>query len=610
MVGINKEYLKDHKLFRIRNKNIIAIFPLIAILVAIVVFWCLKLIGITVTSEALCELEEHTHISTCYSDGETICAKLEHSHTSECFPENSVDVETSNDWKKTLEKVEITNDVAENLVSIATTQVGYIESLQNYEYNELAEKHSYTRYGEWYGSPYGEWNSMFASFCLNYANIKESDSLINASAEGMRCAWNEKNLYFSADEYSGSRGDVVFFDMDSDHKADRTGIAVYRGERILIVIEGNVEGAVKEVVYKNFKNVLGYGKTSNLYAAEHIPDTDEAYQDIYSVKLPEPTGRVNRYIPNNVKEPVMFRMTKGTPATSVYDTETLIMMAEMDDGITYTSNLEQELVHVSFKTLSGEELSEGALVYLGESYVVSLEFSEINTGSEWIQFKHDEDGYLTYRLPSNINCDPFDYWQPISAKTENGTMADVGEYFLDETGLLKVRFYEDDNGVNFVDKYSNTDFTLDFNATVAPAQLGVPTEIQFNDKLNLHFVVDGNAAMEATKTHGKYNPVDNTMEYTIMVKAIHGVVKNLVVDDQIWENHNTLRDTIVVTDLDGNVITPQPIISDHPQHSGGANEGFRLSGFPDFSAGNGFLIKYKSQVYDELLSNKKVGLEI
>ncbi|MEE1283086.1 MAG: hypothetical protein UHK60_12695, partial [Acutalibacteraceae bacterium] len=201
MAGINKEYLKYHKLFRKRNKNIIAIFPSVAILVAIIVFWCLKIVGITVTSDALCELEDHTHISTCYSDGELICAKPEHIHSSECFHENITDVETSYDWKKTFDKVTITNDIVENLISIAGTQVGYTENSNNYEYNALAEKHSYTRYGEWYGSPYGEWNTMFVSFCMNYANINDSNSLISASAESMKNAWAEKNLYFLADEY-------------------------------------------------------------------------------------------------------------------------------------------------------------------------------------------------------------------------------------------------------------------------------------------------------------------------------------------------------------------------------------------------------------------------
>ena len=128
MAEIDKDYLKTHKSFRIRNKNTIAIFPLIAVLVAISVFWCLKLIGITVTSDVLCEIEEHTHVNTCYSDEVLICTKPEHTHCAECFSEKSADVETSYDWKKSFDKVAITNDVAQNLVSIAGTQVGYSES--------------------------------------------------------------------------------------------------------------------------------------------------------------------------------------------------------------------------------------------------------------------------------------------------------------------------------------------------------------------------------------------------------------------------------------------------------------------------------------------------
>ena len=605
MADIKSEYLKDHKLFRIRNKKILAIFPLIAVLVAIIVFWCLKLVGITVTSDALCEVEEHTHISSCYEGEELICTKPEHSHTAECFPEKSADTETSYDWKKSFENVTITNSISENLVSIASTQVGYAESSQNYEYNSLAEKHGYTRYGEWYGSPYAEWNTLFVSFCMNYANINDSDSLINASAEAMRNAWDKKSLYFTADKYVSSRGDIVFFDTDSDKKADRTGIVVYSSESILIVIEGNVDGTVEKVIYNNADNIMGYGQTSGLYVAEYIENPDEGSSDGASQKITEVSGRLNRYIPVSAEQPVMFRMTRSVAAQSV---DPLVMMAADEQDITYTSHLEDEVVGVVFKTQSGTEITDGSTVYIGETYMVSLEFSEINTGSKWIQFRHDEDGYLTYQIPENVHCEPFDDWHTISAKTENGTISDVGEYFVDESGLLRVRFYEDENGVNFVEKYSNVDFTIDFNATVASAQSGTSTEIEFNDKININLNVDGTASMDVTKTHGEYDEDNHTMEYTIRVEATHGVVKDLVIDDQIWENHYTLRDTIVVTDLDGNVLNPQPTVSDHPSHNSGAEEGFRISGFPDFSAGNGFLIKYKTQVYDYLISNETVDM--
>lgn len=609
MAEIKKEYLKDHKVFRIRNKRLVVIFPLIALLVAIVVFWCLKLVGITVTSDALCGIEEHSHSILCYEDDVLVCMKPEHSHSSECFPKKGVDTENSNDWKKTFENVTITDNVAENLVSVASTQVGYRESAENYEYNAFAQKHSYTRYGEWYGSPYGEWNTLFVSFCLNYANINDSDSLISASAETMRHSWEKKSLYFPADKYSGARGDVVFFDTDENGKSDRTGVVIYSSESILIAIEGEVEGAVERVVYKNTDSVMGYGKTSGLYAEEHIINTDKENSDGTSQKVTDVSGRLNRYIPNSDSQPVTFRMTRNTVAVqSVYGSEPLIMMAAEEENITYTFHLEDEVVGVVFKEMSGQELTDGSTVYIGETYMVSLEFSEINTGSQWIQFRHNEDGYLTYQVPSNVHCEPFDDWHTISAKTESGMIEDVGEYFIDESGLLRVHFYEDENGVNFVEKYSNVDFTIDFSATVAAAQSGSSTEIKFNDKIDINLSVDGNAAMDVTKTHGEYDEDNHTMEYTIRVEATHGVVKDLVIDDQIWENHYTLRDTIVVTDLEGNVINPQPTVSNHPSHNSGANEGFRLSGFPDFSAGNGFLIKYKTQVYDELTSNESVDM--
>ncbi len=609
MVDVKKEYLKDHKIFRVRNKRILAILPLVAIFVAIIVFWWLKLVGITITTDALCGIEEHSHEAQCYDGSRIICTKPEHRHTSKCFPNDKVDVETSKDWTKTFENVKITNDASKNLVSIAATQVGYKESDANYQFDEYNVKNGYTRYGEWYGTPYGQWNTIFVSFCMNYANINNSEDLESASAETMRNGWAKKNLYFSADKYAGSRGDVVFFDTNSDKKADRAGIVIYNGESILIVIEGDVGGAVEEVVYKNKNNVLGYGKSSGLYAAEYIAQTDDNQSGTHTDKITDLSGRLNKYIPNDTTQPATYKLMKSSGVVqSAVDREPLVVMAAAEENIIYTSHLEQEIVSVVFKEQSGVELGDGSTVYIGETYIVSLEFSEINSGSQWIQFRHDEDGYLTYHVPSNIHCERFDDWHTISAKTENGTIADVGEYFMDENGLLKVKFYEDANGVNFVEKYSNVDFSIDFNATVASAQSGSSTEIEFNDKISINLNVDGTAAMDVTKTHGEYDEDNHTMEYTIRVEATHGVVKNLVIDDQIWENHYTLRDTIVVTDLEGNVLNPQPTVSDHPSHNTGAEEGFRVSGFPDFSAGNGFLIKYKTQVYDYLISNETVDM--
>lgn len=610
MAGINSEFLSDHKLFRTRHKKIIALFPLIAVLVAIIVFWCLKLIGITVTSDALCGVDEHIHSEECYSESSIsdtdtseyisektlICTKPEHTHSAECFPDKSADTETAADWIKTFEDVQITNNVSENLLAIASSQIGYTESNLNYEYNSIAEKNGYTRYGEWYGNPYGNWNSVFVSFCLNYANANNADSLKSASAESMRLAWEERHLYSSSAEYICSAGDVIFFDTDSDGKADRTGIVMFAGNDTLITVEGDVEGAVEKVVYQSKELVMGYGRTGELYAANHI-DQSETETSVEPEKVTDISGQINHYVPDENSSDLTHR--------NVFNSDPLVLMSADDHTITRTHHLEGEVIDVVFKEQSGTVIGSGNTVYIGETYIVALEFSEINTGTNWIQFEHNEDGFLTYHIPENLHCEPFDSWHTISATTEGGTAQDVGEYFVDENGLLRVRFYEDDDGVNFVDKYANVDFTIEFNATVASTQTDDNTIIDFGNEIKVDFNVDKSATLSSQKTHGTYDSATNTLEYTVRVEATHGIVHDLVVTDEIWESHHALRDTIVVTDLNGNLLDPQPTISD-PAVSTSA--GFSLSGFPDVSAGDGFIITYKSAINNNLLGNDKVGL--
>ena len=617
MAGITNEYLSDHKLFRTRNKKILFWFPLIAILVAIAVFWCLKLIGITVTSDTLCGIEEHIHSVDCYSEQFVndfdvtqgisqkilICTKPEHTHSQECFPDQNADIETASDWTKSFENVELTNNVAKNIFAIASSQIGYKESLLNYEYDENAEKNGYTRYGAWYGNPYGKWNTMFVSFCINYANVNDSDKLVNASPESMRLAWQEKGVYAANKKYTCSIGDIVFFDINADDIADRTGIVMYLGDNVFIVAEGDVDGAVDKVIYENTDLVMGYGTAGKLYTSVYITENTTEHIQNESQEDMDISGELNHYIPGDIKLNAEEQIIV-TP--NVFNSDPLIHMFAENHNIDYTSHLENEVVNAVFKEQSGDVINNSGTVYIGETYTISLEFSEINTGDKWIQFRHNDDGYLTYHIPDNLRCEPFETWHTISATTENGTIEDVGEYFVDENNLLKVRFFNDVNNINFVDKYSNVDFTLDFNATVAATQSGSLTEIKFNDNINVNLNIDGGAGMSVTKTHGEYDANSNTLEYTIRVEATHGVVKDLVIDDQIWENHYALRDTIEVTDLDGNLLDPQPTIQDHPNIW--ASGGFSLSNFPNFSAGHGFLIKYKSSIYNELLSNETVDM--
>ncbi len=671
MAAVSNTYLGKHKKFRTDTKKLATAFLVTACIIAVIVFWWLKLIGITATADAFCGMKEHTHTDDCYAmslvcgfdesestpaaeqtdeitsqttvttdtQGETatteshthtdacyknmlVCTETVHLHTKECFPDKTADVETVSDWLATLEDVKITNNIPENLIAIAMTQMGYTESSKNFELSEDGEKNGYTRYGEWYGNPYGKWNTMFVAFCLHYSNINNVAELKSAGADAMHLAWKERSAFAAADaDYTPQRGDLIFYDTNEDKVADRVAIILAPDSKNLVVIEGDSNNAVEIKSLPVSEHIIGYGQTSELSfakdmtyqaettqaATETEPTTEkDAITDNLITEDPVADDTATEDIETTETEEIITEET--TQKITVQNSPPLMFAAAPGSNIKYITDLTEVITNVSIETLDGVPIQSGDTVYIGQQYTVSMTFSEDNTSSPWVQFQHDGDHLLHYQLPANLECEPFDSWHPITAKTEDGTIMDVGEYFVDATGHLRVRFFDDENGQCFASKYSNVQFTIDFNAAVAATQSGTSTDVVFNDEIHVNLELDGSAAMNVTKTHGNYNSDDHTMEYTIRVEATQGIVKDLVIDDQIWVNHFTLRDTIVVTDLEGNVLDPQPVVSDHPSHNSGANEGFRLSGFPDFSAGNGFLITYKTQIYDDMLVNDTVEL--
>lgn len=617
MKNVGRIYLDKHKKFRLDSKKLATVFVVSAFIVAIVVFWWLKLVGITVTGEAFCGLSEHKHSGECYisevicgfdealttlyeestddtslSDEETaeahthteecydvtlVCTKTEHTHTEECFPDKTADMETVSDWLATLKDVEITNNIPENLVAVALSQVGYEESGNNFEYDSDGNPNGYTRYGEWYGNPYGKWNTMFVAFCLHYSNINNAAELKASGAETMRLAWQQRGVYEAKDEYTPERGDVVFLDTDGDEKADSTAIITSVSDESFVVVMGDSNNRVETKSIEKSDDVMGYGLTGELSFAED-KEVDKEKEEL----PPE----IEETAESKYEQLMLFNSTKAT-------------IIEVNDLTTVVKD-------VHLRTEDGTILGPDSKVYIGQTYVISMTFAEVNTGDTWIQFKHDDHHELHYKIPDNIEFEPFTEWHPITAKTENGTVENVGRYFLYEDGQLVVIFDDDESGLCFGAKYSNVEFTINFNAQIGSNEAGDGLIVDYGNEVKVEYSIDGGAGINATKTHGAYDSDDHTVEYTIMVEATHGLVKDFVLDDQIWENHYTLRDTIVVTDLEGNVLDPQPTISDHPKE--GAEGGFRLSDFPDFAAGDGFLITYKTQIYDHLLSNDTVDM--
>ena len=290
-MNIVEQYLYKLKAEKRRWIKTVAVLTVLSITVAMWVLWDLRLTGIAGANGATCGIAEHQHDEQCsyqstlvcgYNENEIItdeqgnqsahvhtlkcfkvsylCGYTNHIHDLSCYTDNSVDMETAADWEKSLPK--LTGDRATDIVLIAQSQLGMGESERNYA---LAEdgvtKQGITRYGQWYGNPYGKWSNMFTSFCLRYAGV--SEYLLNSGAEVLRLQWQNIGNYRVKGNYSPNTGDIVFLDKNRNGTVDATAIIVEYSEDILTVIEGDVDNKVAELTYDvNDGMVVGYGLTA------------------------------------------------------------------------------------------------------------------------------------------------------------------------------------------------------------------------------------------------------------------------------------------------------------------------------------------------------------
>ena len=216
-----------------------------------------------------CHLEEgegHRHTELCYGTWLLVCEQEEHTHTAACYSDPEADVETREQWEQTFADVRLTGDWRQDVLAIAKTQLGYTESTRNYAVWEDGSQHGYTRYGDWYGSPYGDWCAMFVSFCIHYADV-----------EGMPLNWGCRTWIAdlepldryrpASSDYTPVPGDLIFYDWELDGLSDHVGLVAElvpaSGEEPakLIAIEGNSSNRVQYVTYEqNDSVILGYGQ--------------------------------------------------------------------------------------------------------------------------------------------------------------------------------------------------------------------------------------------------------------------------------------------------------------------------------------------------------------
>ena len=157
-----------------------------------------------------------------------------------------------------------TGDYSRDIVGIAKTQIGYTE-LTNSSGTPIIDSDIpyYTKYGAAYGNPNGHWCAFFVLWCANEAEIPTS--IICKSVSCGNCGyfmnWFKDNDRWKDSNYTPKKGDLIFFDWESDGKANHIGIVDRVDGDYVITIEGNTGGENGYMVMERQRNegILGYG---------------------------------------------------------------------------------------------------------------------------------------------------------------------------------------------------------------------------------------------------------------------------------------------------------------------------------------------------------------
>lgn len=154
----------------------------------------------------------HHHTDACYEEVLT-CPLPEHHHTVACLSDTSADLETPEEWQAANAEAVMTGEWGEDLLSVAQTQLGYEQSEKNFEIDPAdgVTLRYYSRYGQSYGNPYGEWDVMFLSYCLKYAGIPQSAIPQEASVLSLRSAMSGMNWLLEKDGSTAQPGNIVIY---------------------------------------------------------------------------------------------------------------------------------------------------------------------------------------------------------------------------------------------------------------------------------------------------------------------------------------------------------------------------------------------------------------
>ncbi len=511
MQNLVNTYLAKFRNERRTRRRLTCILLVLALVVGTGVYWQMHLTGVTAANEVFCGKEEHAHDDSCYqlvlacnqeeseeAEGHThtedcyeeqlVCGLEEHTHTVDCLTDPSADVEDSAVWEATLP--DLTGVWADDVVAVARSQVGYTESTSNFVLDEDGETiRGYTRYGDWAGNDYGVWDAMFVSFCLHYAGISEDDFPESTGSYAWAVLLKNEGLYETAENYTPTPGDLVFFDSDRNDIIDSVGIIadVNAESQELTVIKGDyttAEGTADTVAEiacsMDDSSIVGYGilPEGEIVAVDTTEGTDsistvavqaliDALPKVEDVKAMDINGQLEVYEQTQAAYGAFTSLTEI--GQSEVDVTALEELLDFFNDLTLTLD-DEDTESAGKNIVEYIEISDGATYEIIVSDADSNEIQPDSDGNyNLIEGKNYTIG-LNFTFPAGIESGTYIYTFPVGTTLTS----DSGKLYTtvnDESDVMIGSWKIDAETVTIV--FELTDSVINLSDVVISASISV-----------------------------------------------------------------------------------------------------------------------------------------
>lgn len=507
----------------------------------------------------------HHHTDACYTE-ELVCTIPEHHHTVECLADTQADVETAEEWQAAA-NVALNGNWAEDLLTVAKSQLDYQQSDKNFKLDVEDQQvlRGYSRYGAWYGNPYGAWDVMFLSYCLHFAGVPQTVVPQRAGVMALHSDLRGSQWLTDADGSTARPGDIVIYntltteqvavdessygialldlDEDPDTAAQLTasepqvdtrtvttetvGVvsAVDPDAGTLTVISGNVDGKVAEVpvAMSDVTSVISvtgaYAAETTAAAPEDPAGSQEELDGSYALLEDEDGfGATVEWVGE------ARQLDPDAPALLAETADTEVNL----DPTWITKTEFEQKVKDSWKPLVGNEVESGTNVRVTVTY-------KLPAGT-----LTPDRRTLCYQLPDAMKPK-----QPTSGniKDETDNNKVIGTYTIDTDGLAKLTFDKSDKFTG-LDASGNREFTgtFQFSRKVWADDFANDKNITFKDGFTLT-IKKKTADIKINKESGDPTITDRkdgtfVNNYKVTVETTNGTKDPVILTDTLNTNRN------------------------------------------------------------------------